>query len=74
MMGWEYKTYRFHDGGMGDNRSYLEDLLDKFGADGWELVQIAGSSDPYDLTHRLAIFKRPKPDPDGGRAANAGKT
>lgn len=73
-MSWEYKTYRFHDGGMGDNRSYLEDLLDKFGADGWELVQIAGSSDPSDLTHRLAIFKRPKSNPAASRAEKTGKT
>lgn len=61
MMKWEYKTYRFHDGGMGSSKSYLEELLDKCGADGWELVQIVASSDPSDFTHRLAIFKRPKP-------------
>jgi len=60
-MIWEYKTYRFHDGGMGSNKSHLEELLDKCGADGWELVQIVGPSDPSDFTHRLAIFKRPKP-------------
>jgi hypothetical protein len=59
-MPWEYKTYRFRDGGMGSNKSYLENLLDKCGADGWELVQIVASSDPSDFTHRLGIFKRPK--------------
>jgi hypothetical protein len=67
MMKWEYKTYKFHDGGMGSNKSYLEDLLDKFGADGWELVQIVGSADPNDSSHRLAIFKRPKPSLEAKR-------
>jgi hypothetical protein len=69
MMKWEYKTCRFHDGGMGDNKSYLEELLAKCGADGWELVQIVASSDPSDLTHRLAIFKRPEPSPKTKTAA-----
>ena len=67
MMKWEYKTYRFHDGGMGSNKSFLEELLDKCGADGWELVQIVASSDPSDFTHRLAIFKRSKPSPKAKR-------
>jgi hypothetical protein len=67
MMKWEYKTYRFHDGGMGTNKSYLEELLDKCGTEGWELVQIVASSDPSDCTHRLAIFKRPKPCPKAKR-------
>jgi hypothetical protein len=67
MMKWEYKTYRFHDGGMGSNKSYLEELLDKCGADGWELVQIVASSDPNDFTHRMAILKRPKPSPKAKR-------
>jgi len=60
MMKWEYKTYRFHDSGTGSNKSHLEELLDKCGEDGWELVQIVGSSDPSDFSHRVAIFKRPK--------------
>lgn len=67
MIKWEYKTYRFHDGGMGSGKSRLEELFDKFGADGWELIQIVASSDPTDCTHRLAILKRPKPSPKAKR-------
>lgn len=69
MMNWEYKTYRFHDGGMGRQESHLDVIFDKFGADGWELVQIVASPEPNEFNHRLAIFKRPGPRAKATKAA-----
>jgi hypothetical protein len=51
MVKWEYYTWDVRDG-YGDRQEVGENVLDKIGAAGWELVSVT--------PNLLYIFKRPK--------------
>ena len=47
-----------------DSRARLAAILNNFGADGWELVQIVPGPNPESL---VGYFKRPLPDQEQSR-------
>ena len=62
-MKWEYKTSRYETAGMCSTRLNLDEpdtQLNKFGAEGWELVATLHPS--ADSNVNLLIFKRPATD------------
>jgi hypothetical protein len=63
-MRWEYRTARYETGGWTGGKienDELDQLLNAYGAEGWELVNVFGTNRGEGRTRDVvAVFKRPR--------------
>lgn len=62
-MQWEYRTFAARITGAATDSAQIEQQLNEYGAEGWELVSVIGTESTFLGTGRtgtmVAFFKRP---------------